>query len=159
MRKRISGKKLNRTTNERKQLFRQLTKSLAIHGYLVTTEAQAAAIKPIVERLVNLAKDKSVTNFRQLVSVTGDFGTAKKLTEIGAVFSKRSGGYTRIFKIGRRSGDSAELVRLEWVEKLVVAEPVIKPETASPHKVKLAKEPAKPAPKKIPALKKRVTKP
>lgn len=148
MKKRVSGRKLNRTANERTQLFRQLTRSLVDKGFLVTTQAKAAAIRPQVERLVSQAKNNGLIGFRRLVSVTGNIETARRLVDLGALFAKRQGGYTRTLKIGRRSGDDAELVRLEWVEKLAIATPVVTPAATQIQTVKTVKEPEKLAPKK-----------
>ncbi len=160
MRKRISGKKLNRTTNARKQLFRQLVKSLADRGRLVTTEAKASAIRPIAEKLVNMAKGQNSTNFRRLVAATSDVETAKKLSDLGKLFTKRPGGYTRILKLGRRNGDGAELVQLEWVEQLTVAQPVAKPEVTdikNPQTVEDSKITAAESERKVGQVKGKVT--
>ena len=77
MRKGIGTKKLNRTSNERKQLFRNLIRSLALHGYLVTSEAKAKAVKPIFEKLVTLAKKNTVLEMRRLVSETGNVDVSR----------------------------------------------------------------------------------
>jgi large subunit ribosomal protein L17 len=128
MRKQHAGIKLSRTSNDRKQLFRNLVVSVVDKGYIVTTAAKARAIKPKVERLVTRAKDNNLTTFRKLMQETGNVKTTKTLMELGSLFAKRPGGYTRIIKLGFSQGDNAPRVRLEWVERLVKADMVVKPE-------------------------------
>ncbi len=134
MRKGIGTKKLNRTSNERKQLFRNLIRSLALHGYLVTSEAKAKAVKPIFEKLVTLAKKNTVLEMRRLVSETGNVDVSRSLLKLGSLFAKRPGGYTRIIRLGVSAGDNTQKVRLELVERLVEAEEVVAPpKTVAPE--------------------------
>lgn len=126
MKKNIAGRKLSRNTNERKQLFRNLIKSLVEHGFIVTTIAKAKAVKPNFEKLVTLAKDGKLANFRRLIKKTGDIETARKILLLGKLFLSRRGGYTRIVKLGNLSGDNSQSVKFELVEKLTQAE-VVKP--------------------------------
>lgn len=121
MRHSYFGRQLSRTTNERKQLFRNLTKAFIIKGEMVTTLAKAKAVQRDIEKLITLAKNGSFTGFRHLVSFCGDQKTAEKYKNLGQVFISRAGGYTRIIKLGSRSGDNAPLVKLELVEKLTEA--------------------------------------
>ena len=116
MKKRVYGRKLHRTTNERKRLFRNLINSFIERGFLVTTIAKAKSVQPTIEQLITGAKTDSLTSYRQSVSETGQVATAKSLKELGTLFAKRSGGYTRLIRLGSRLGDNAELVRLELVE-------------------------------------------
>lgn len=124
MRKRYAGVKLSRTTNERKQLFRNLVVSTVKHGFIVTSQAKAKAIKPKLEHLVTWAKNKSLTSFRKLVAETGDVKTSRALLDLGELFKMRPGGYTRIIKLNHQQGDNSAQVRLEWVEKLIKPEVV-----------------------------------
>ena len=119
MKKRVVGYKLSRTTNERKQLFRNLTRSLAEHGSIVTSLAKAKAAKRFVEKLITWAKKNNLTSFRYLVAKTNDLATARILTNIAKHFQQRNGGYTRLIRLGRQKGDNSLKVRLEWVEKVV----------------------------------------
>lgn len=134
MKKRVAGRKLSRTTNERKQLFRNLMRALVERNYIVTSLTKAKTVKPLVEKLVTLAKHNTLTVIRRLVAVTGDEGTAQKLIQLGALFNTRPGGYTRIVRLANQTGDNTLLVRLEWVEKLSV------PEVIKPSDKKAAKE-------------------
>ena len=148
MKKRVYGRKLHRTTNERKRLFRNLINSFIERGFLVTTIAKAKSVQPTIEQLITGAKTDSLTSYRQSVSETGQVATAKSLKELGTLFAKRSGGYTRLIRLGSRLGDNAELVRLELVEQL------IKPEVEVVIAPKVAEMPVKPETKILPAIKK-----
>lgn len=119
MHKRISGKKLNRTSNERVQLLRQLVSQLVANGAIKTSVSKAKFVKPNVEKWVTTAKDGSLTGFRSLVKKTGNVDIARSLLEYGKLFAKRPGGYTRIVRLTEAKGDNSEIVRLEWVEQLV----------------------------------------
>lgn len=134
MRKQYSGVKLSRTSNERRQLFRNLMASVVNHGYIVTSEAKAKAVKPQLEKLVTTAKANSLVSFRKLLKETGNSGVTKKLIELGGLFAKRPGGYMRIIRLHNQKGDNTQVVRLEWVDKLV------KPEIISAKKEITKKE-------------------
>ncbi len=117
MKKNVYGRKLGRDKNERKALFKSLMSSLVLKERIETTEAKAKAIKPEIEKLVT--KAKAGGNSAKLVlekSLSRD-AFNKIVKEIGPRFSKRAGGYTRIIRLGKRFGDDAPLVILEWVEK------------------------------------------
>lgn len=128
MRKRVFGRKLKRTTNQRKALFRSLTHALVLHGRIKTTEAKAKSIKGEVEKLITYAKNNEVNAFHNLqkkVSVPTAEGI---IANVAPLFKDRPGGYTRIVRIGNRKKDNATMVILELVEKLVVSE-VVTPKT------------------------------
>lgn len=118
MRHRVSGKKLSRNRGQRKALFRGLISELIKRGEIETTEARAKAIKPRVDRLLTQAKKGELAQRRLLRSFLADKTLVKKLVdEIAPRFTRRPGGYTRMVRLGRRRGDNAMLVRVEWVEK------------------------------------------
>lgn len=117
MRKRIFGKKLKRTTNQRKALFKSLAQALFLHGRIKTTEAKAKSVKGEVEKLITIAK-KHETNAPQFLQRSVPQKTAEAIIKIAPVFKDRAGGYTRIIKIGARTKDNAPMVILELVEKL-----------------------------------------
>lgn len=118
MKKRIKIRKFSRTSNERKQLFRNLITSLVQYGFIETSEAKAKAIRPMVEKLVTMAKDNSLSSFRRLIQNTGSSEVAKGLQVVGQTFSSRPGGYVRLIRLGHRLGDDSSVVRIEWVEKI-----------------------------------------
>ena len=122
MKKGISTRKLNRTSNERKQLFRSLIRAVATHGYIETTEARAKAVNTLFDKLITTAKINSLASSRQGISYVGDTKTAHRVMKLGELFAKRPGGYTRLIKMGYNTGNNASITRLELVEKYIPAE-------------------------------------
>jgi len=119
MRHRVFGKKLNRNYNQRRALFRSLIISLVKNGKIKTTKAKAEAIKPFVDKIVTKVKKGTVSAGRWVFAEIPNKEIAKKLfKEISPMFSGRNSGFTRIIKLGKREGDKAEMVILEWVEEL-----------------------------------------
>ncbi|MCG2686060.1 50S ribosomal protein L17, partial [Candidatus Parcubacteria bacterium] len=117
MRHRVQKKHLGRDAGQRKALFRGLAKSLVEHGSIRTTLAKAKALRPIVEKLVTIARQGDLTARRRLIAFLQDKDLVQKmLDEVGPVMRTRPGGYTRIVKLGPRSGDQTEMARIEWVE-------------------------------------------
>lgn len=116
MRKRVFGRKLSRTTNQRKALFKSLTNALTLHGKIKTTEQKAKSIKGEVEKLVTYAKNHE--NSMQYLQKHVHVHTAERIIEIAPVFKDRPGGYLRIIKIGARKKDDASMVLLEFVETI-----------------------------------------
>jgi large subunit ribosomal protein L17 len=99
-----------------KAMFGNLVASLIAAEYLVTTEAKAKALRPVIEKCVTKAKKGGVHRQRLVVSFIRDKDMAHKLFEdIGPRYSDRNGGYTRILKLGPRHGDNAPMARIEFV--------------------------------------------
>ncbi len=120
MRKRVFGKKLKRTTNQRKALFKSLTNALVLSGRIKTTEAKAKAVKGEIEKLVTKAK-KEEKDAMRILQKSVSLKTAERLIKnVAPVFKNRPGGYTRIIKIGNRTKDNAPMVILEFVEKIEI---------------------------------------
>jgi large subunit ribosomal protein L17 len=125
MRHQISGYRLGRTTGARLALRRNLIKQFFTHERIQTTRAKAAAIRGEAERLITIARNSAeasdaekVHARRLVVSKLGDNQLLNRLfDEIAPRFASRNGGYTRVLKLGRRMGDSAEMVILELVEE------------------------------------------
>lgn len=125
MRHQVSGYKLNRNKDNRKALRRTLIKQLFEHDRIKTTQAKAKAIRGDAEKLITLAKnsakgsDIDKVNARRLAaSSLNDAAIVQKLfDDVAPRFENRSGGYTRMIKLGQRSGDSADMVILELVEE------------------------------------------
>jgi large subunit ribosomal protein L17 len=148
MRKNVFGRRLSRDKNERKALFKSLMSALVLKERIQTTEAKAKAIRPEVEKLVTKAKQGG--NAAKLVlqqSLSKD-AFEKILNDIAPRFSKKQGGYVRLIKIGKRFGDDAPVVVVEWTE---VASAIVPVQTAK--KVKAVKS-TKVAPKKKAQVKK-----
>lgn len=128
MRKRVYGRRLSRDTNERKALFRSLAIALVTHGHLNTTEAKAKAVRPWIEKLVTRAKVNDLTSHRVLLEDLPSVAIVEKmLTAVGPTFAGRPGGYTRIVRLGPRTGDNAPMVRLEFVEEIKAVKPKKEP--------------------------------
>lgn len=121
MRHHVAGRILSRDAGHRKLLFRNLIRELYIHERITTTEAKARAIRAEAERLITKAKHgvsgDRVHAQRQLVAFLNDKTVVKKVfDEFAPRYAARNGGYTRMIKIGKRSGDAAEMVVLELVD-------------------------------------------
>lgn len=120
MRKNVFGRQFKRDTNERKALFKNLMTSLVLYDQIKTTEAKAKAIRGSVEKLVTKAKKKGDLATPLLLPYLHESAVKRMLREIAPRFTNRPGGYTRIIRLGKRLGDDATEVIIEWVEKGVV---------------------------------------
>jgi len=127
MRHRKYRSKLNRTTEHRKALMRNLAVALIEHERIRTTDAKAKQLRPFVERLVTLGKQGTLAARRLAFSKLGKKQAVHKLfTELGPRFSDRPGGYTRVVKAERRVGDGAPMAFIEFVERAAPVEPTEK---------------------------------
>lgn len=115
MRHRVAGKKLNRSSGERKNLYRGLLISLIEHRGITTTEAKARAIRPQIEKLITLGRQDTPHNRRMALSKLSSKSAMHRLFEVAPAYIGRNGGYTRIVKLGFRKGDAAEMARIEMV--------------------------------------------
>jgi large subunit ribosomal protein L17 len=118
MRHNRSYRKLGRTSEHRRALFRNQLRSLIAHERIITTLPKAKELKPIAEKVITLGRRaESLHARRQVAEVVTDRDLVKRLfAEIGPRFVNRPGGYTRIVKLGPRVGDGAELAILELVD-------------------------------------------
>lgn len=104
-------KSLSRKDNHRKSLMRNLATSLILYEEIKTTKAKAKALKPIVEHLIIRAKDNSLETRRRLLGYFFDKNATKKMLEVLIPrYKKVNSGFVRIYKIGPRLGDAAEMV-------------------------------------------------
>ena len=134
MRHRKAGRKLGRDRDHRRALYANLAVALFDHGRIKTTEAKAKEVRPLAEQMITLGKRGDVAAHRQAVAFLRSKPIAHKLfAEIAPRFADRPGGYTRIVKIGPRSGDAAEMVYLELVDYVPerVAAPAAAPAAAA----------------------------
>jgi large subunit ribosomal protein L17 len=107
----------NRFTSWRKATLQSLARSILIYQSIKTTETRAKAARSLVEKLITLAKQNTLTARRSAFKYLQDHALVKKLfDEIGPRFSGRTGGYTRILHFGQRRGDGASLVIFELTE-------------------------------------------
>src|SRR6476620_6757417 len=111
-------RKLNRTAEHRKAMFANMATSLIKHEQIITTLPKAKELRPIVEKLVTLAKKGGLHARRQAIAEIRDVTQVKKLFEvIGPRYKSRDGGYTRIMKAGFRYGANAAQAVIEFVER------------------------------------------
>ena len=113
-----SGRKLNRTASHRKAMFANMAASLIEHEQIVTTLPKAKDLRPIVEKLVTLAKRGDLHARRLAAARLRNEDVVRKLFEtIGPRYSERAGGYTRVLKAGFRHGDNAPVAVIEFVDR------------------------------------------
>jgi large subunit ribosomal protein L17 len=111
-------KKLGRTASHRQAMFANMAASLIKHEQIVTTLPKAKALRPVVERLVTLAKKGDLAARRLVVARMRDETQAKKLFDtLAPRYKTRAGGYTRVLKAGFRHGDNAPLAVIEFVDR------------------------------------------
>src|ERR1700685_2539816 len=116
MRHKRSGYKLKRDAGSRKALLKGLVTSVIEHERIVTTVPKAKAAKPLVEKMITLAKRDTLHARRQAAAFLETPASVKKLFDkLGTRFGQRPGGYTRVVKLGWRKGDGAEQAMLELV--------------------------------------------
>ncbi len=118
MKHKIKGKKLNRSSSHRKALFKNMAQAIIKHEQIITTLPKAKTMKPIVDKLITLAKKGSLHAKRQAYSKLRDDKMVTKLFEILASrYADRAGGYTRVVKAGFRYGDAAAMAVIELVDR------------------------------------------
>ncbi len=118
MRHGFAKRRLNRTSSHRKAMFRAMACSLIEHEQIKTTLPKAKELRPIVEKLITMAKKNSLHAKRMLISKLQSNKTVKKLfDDITPRFANRNGGYIRIMKAGFRYGDAAPMAIIEFVER------------------------------------------
>lgn len=113
-----SGRKLNRTASHRKAMFANMAAALIQHEQIVTTLPKAKELRPIVEKLVTLAKRGDLHARRQAISRIRDEAMVGKLfATLGPRYAERNGGYLRVLKAGFRHGDNAPVAVIEFVDR------------------------------------------
>ena len=122
MRHGSTGRKFNRRSDQRRAMFQHLASALIKHEQIITTLPKAKDLRPVVEKLVTLAKRGDLHARRQAVAELRDPPRVKKLFEVlGPRYKDRNGGYTRVLKAGYRYGDSAPVGVIEFVDRDVDA--------------------------------------
>ncbi len=148
MRHRKTGRKLGRTWEHRKAMFRNMARSLLTHGRIRTTEAKAKELRKVADNLITLALRNDLHSRRLAYKVLENHTLVKKLfDEVGPLFVGVPGGFTRVVKLGLpRAGDAAPLAFIEFTRQ--PGEAV----TAKPGKKKAAAPVAPAAPAAAPAM-------
>ena len=127
MRHRLGYKKLNRTSEHRKALIKNMLNSLIKYEQITTTLPKAKALKPQADKIITLGKKDTLINTKSLVSKLQDINSANKVKKnLAKRYEKRKGGYTRIIKAGFRYGDNAPMAIIEFVDRDVEAKRVNK---------------------------------
>ncbi len=118
MRHRNKNKILDRKRGPRQLMLRNLASSLIMYEKVQTTRAKAVAVRPLVEKMITVAKgEDSLTARRTLAAfLLHEKAVLKALEVLAPRYSERAGGYTRRVKLGNRQGDGAEMVQLELVQ-------------------------------------------
>ena len=127
MRHRFGNKKLNRTSEHRKALIKNMLNSLIKYEQIKTTLPKAKVLKPQADKIITLGKKDSLKNKKILISKLQDKKSASKVVQtLSKRYEKRNGGYTRIIKAGFRYGDKAPIAIIEFVDRDVEAKKVDK---------------------------------
>ncbi len=120
MRKQIFGRKFSRGRKSREALFRSELRGIILSGKIITTRAKAKAIQGEIDRLFNLAKRNSLADQRSVLSILGNNREAANIlfSKIGVSLGERRSGFTKIINLPARTGDRAEMARLEFTDKI-----------------------------------------
>jgi len=125
MRHKFGYKKLNRTSEHRKALIKNMLNSLIKYEQITTTLPKAKVLKPQADKIITLGKKESLHNTKTLFSKLQDTkSTNKVIKTLSKRYEKRNGGYTRIIKAGFRYGDNAPMAVIEFVDRDIQAKKV-----------------------------------
>ena len=137
MRHKLRYKKLNRTSEHRKALIKNMLNSLIKYEQITTTLPKAKVLKPQADKIITLGKKVSLHNTKALFSKLQDSkSTSKVIKTLSKRYEKRNGGYTRIIKAGFRYGDNAPLAVIEFVDRDVQAKRVDRKKKDNPKDIK-----------------------
>ena len=136
MRHAFANKKLNRTSEHRKAMLKNMLNSLIKYEQIKTTLPKAKFLKPQADKIITLGKKDSLHNTKILISQLQDIKSANKVKKtLSKRYEKRAGGYTRIIKAGFRYGDNAPMAIIEFVDRDVQAKKVDKKKKDSAKEV------------------------
>jgi len=136
MRHGMANKKLNRTSEHRKALLKNMLNSLIKYEQIKTTLPKEKFLKPQADKIITLGKKDSLHNTKILISQLQDIKSANKVKKtLSKRYEKRAGGYTRIIKAGFRYGDNAPMAIIEFVDRDVQAKRVDKKKNDSAKEV------------------------
>ena len=127
MRHKMGYKKLNRTSEHRKALIKNMLNSLIKYEQITTTLPKAKVLKPQADKIITLGKKDTLSNTKTLISKLQDIKSTNKVKKtLSKRYKNRKGGYTRIIKAGYRYGDNAPMAVIEFVDRDVQAKRVDK---------------------------------
>ena len=128
MRHKIGYRKLNKTSEHRKALFKNMLNSLIKYEQIITTLPKAKELKPQIDKVITIGKKKILNNKKRLFSKLQDKSSVKKVFEVlSERYNKRQGGYSRVLKAGFRTGDDAPMAVIELVDRNPEAKTIDKP--------------------------------
>tara|TARA_Y100000590_G_scaffold434663_1_gene553126 strand:+ start:1841 stop:2281 length:441 start_codon:yes stop_codon:yes gene_type:complete len=137
MRHKFGHKKLNRTSEHRKALIKNMLNSLIKYEQITTTLPKAKVLKPQAEKLITIGKKDSLANTKRLVSKLQNIQTVNKVRKtLSKRYEARKGGYTRIIKAGYRYGDYAPMAIIEFVDRDIEAKKVDRKKNKNENKGK-----------------------
>ena len=127
MRHKMGYKKLNRTSEHRKALIKNMLNSLIKYEQITTTLPKAKVLKPQADKIITLGKKDTLSNTKTLISKLQDIKSTNKVKKtLSKRYENRNGGYTRIIKAGFRYGDNAPMAVIEFVDRDVEAKKIDK---------------------------------
>tara|TARA_B100000073_G_scaffold177107_1_gene146652 strand:+ start:332 stop:772 length:441 start_codon:yes stop_codon:yes gene_type:complete len=137
MRHRLGHKKLNRTSEHRKALIKNMLNSLVKYEQITTTLPKAKVLRPEAEKLITIGKKNTLANTKRLVSKLQNIQTVNKIRKtLSKRYEARKGGYIRIIKAGYRYGDNAPMAVIEFVDRDIEAKKVDRKKVKSSDKSK-----------------------
>ena len=145
MRHRFGYKKLNRTSEHRKALIKNMLNSLIKYEQITTTLPKAKVLKPQADKIITLGKKENLQNTKKLITKLQNVKLASKVIKtLSKRYEKRKGGYTRIIKSGFRYGDNAPMAVIEFVDRDIEAKKVDRKKIDTSKKAKEEKKAATP---------------
>ena len=128
MRHNLGYRKLNRTSEHRKALFKNMLNSLIKYEQITTTLPKAKELKPLIDKVITIGKKNNLSNKKRLFSKLQDKNSVNKVFDVLSTrYEKRLGGYSRVLKAGFRYGDDAPMAIIELVDRDTEAKKVDKP--------------------------------
>ena len=128
MRHKLGYRKLNKNSEHRKALFKNMLNSLIKYEQIITTLPKAKELKPKIDKVITIGKDSKLSKKKDLFSKLQDQKSVKKVFDIlSKRYANRKGGYSRVLKAGFRTGDDAPMAVIELVDRDLNAKKVDKP--------------------------------
>ena len=141
MRHGLGYRKLNKTSEHRKALFKNMLNSLIKYEQIKTTLPKAKELKPQIDKVITIGKKNLLSGKKRLFSKLQNSSSVKKVfEELSKRYSKRNGGYSRVLKAGFRTGDDAPMAVIELIDRNIEAKKVDKPKKVKDKDKETTKE-------------------
>ena len=142
MRHKFGYRKLNKTGEHRKALFKNMLNSLIKYEQIITTLPKAKELKPQIDKVITIGKKNILSNKKRLFPKLQDKSSVKKVFDIlSERYNKRKGGYSRVLKAGFRTGDDAPMAVIELVDRDTEAKKIDKPKKVETEETKKSAAP------------------